>query len=278
MIRRLIIGMLALATAVALAGCGDQDGGEATDDPATTTTTAAPSHTYANGPEDVVLDVFTGGGYTPLEYQFALRPVVRVMGDGRVFLSAADDDGWNTNLRGVREYAATPAQIQQILALADAAGLLGPAPDYEMAGGVMVTDMPTTTVTVNADDDTYSHAAYALGFGEGQTPAREALSTFIGDVVDLVADGEATPYEPTSLQIYVSSAEFFDAGDDSQMQPWPGPDLAGVQGCEEIAAEPEVVRALTDNPSSTLFTQGAEVYRVTGAMLLPGEQACVGWE
>lgn len=272
------LGLAALALVVA--GCGTEDGdpaaadGNRDDRPGQTTESF--DYTHPTGADDVVLDVFTGGGFTSLEYQFALQPEIRVMGDGRVFLPAADDDEFDTHLRPLRVVQASELDLQRLLGLADNAGLLGEAPDYEMGDGVMVTDLPTTTVTIVSGENgesTYEHAAYGLSFGDGDTAARENLADFISDAVDLFADEPATPYEADQMSAYVTAFGSEDPKGVDVVE-WTGPDLSGPEGCRALDATPELVSALDEATGRTVFRQSDATYMVTGALVLPGEKPC----
>lgn len=59
------------------------------------------------------------------------------------------------------------AGIAKVLQLADDAGLLGPAPDYELPGDVGIADAPNTVVSASSPTAAGArHVAYALGLDQ----------------------------------------------------------------------------------------------------------------
>jgi hypothetical protein len=100
------------------------------------------------------------------------------------------------------------AQVQALLRRAQAAGLLAArAVDFGGMGAVGVSDMPTTTLTVNARGRGVRLSAYALSASPGggrlspaQSRARKALARFIAQLPNGTA---GKVYAPHAIAIYV---------------------------------------------------------------------------
>ena len=217
---RTVLSSLAAAGVLALAACGgtvpEAEPPAAEPPPAepAATTSDDPRYDYPTDPGVVVVDLTTGGGFVPVEVSIDGRPEFRLYGDGTV-LARPENETFPSPPQLLR-YRLTPEGIQTVLAAADDAGLLGEAPDY---GQPMVTDVPTTILTIAVDGASVSHSAYALEFEDdpGLTAAqREARQRFAGfaeylrtlptSAPDALAE-EPAPYEPEAADVYVFERE-----------------------------------------------------------------------
>jgi hypothetical protein len=227
--------LLAVA-ALALVGaaCSDDDGevvvgGDGTTEPSGTTGgsgSTSGGFDQPTGADDVVVRVFVGGGFVPVEYHLALSPSYSLLGDGTIVEPAvvtAIYPGPAINPLNARH--ADEEQIQEILRRADDAGLLDGAIDY---GEPNVADVPNTTVTVVVDGEEHQQTAYALGFGDDessnltaeQRDARHALQGFI-DSLATIGGTESEPYVPTSVAVYTLGPANPDPQVPQDPQPWP---------------------------------------------------------
>jgi len=276
----LVLPLPALALAL-LGGCGGDSGVDVASDPAGSPS-AAPSTsptavedpvmlTHPTGADEVVLSIETGGGFVPVEYAFTNQPTFLLSGDGRLFRQGEVSE--QTRLVPMTVTQLDEAQVQEVLRLADDAGLLGAPPDYtDTSGGPQISDAPTTSVVVTAEGQTWQHDAYALGFDEEQAE-RAALGDFIVAVSALVEDLDPAlvdDFAPTELAAYVMATDLA-----RDVQPWPADDvsLADIDGCQVIPA-PGLVDTLAQASLTTMFRQAGAVYSVSAAAVLPGDQPC----
>ena len=143
-------GRRALARArLPVAACGS--GGGAVDHP--------------TGKTDVVLQVSAGGGFVPVEYNLTQIPGFTLYGDGTVIVTGPMIEIYpQPALPNLQTTTISEEAMQEILSAAKEAGLFANDVDYGQPG---ITDMPTTTITINADGKTYVSNIYALGMEQG---------------------------------------------------------------------------------------------------------------
>jgi hypothetical protein len=297
---------LALAAlALVLAGCGGADqtaSGTSAASPSTPTPAAGVTH--PTGADDVVVRVWTGGGFVPVEVNLAGVPTYTLYGDGTVIRAAPAPAAKATSLAGspapqpLETGHLDEAAVQQLLGQAKGAGLLAPgAIDYGDMGSVGVSDMPTTTVTFATDGATVDRAAYALGGGDipgghnlsaAQQSARAALSGFVALTEGSLADAE--PYVPERLAVFVAPGlEQPDVATDGEPAELPltadltaltqaGANSAAGFGCTVVDGDavPKLLAAVANPSPSGLWRAagGHEAYRVVVRPLLPDEAGC----
>jgi hypothetical protein len=276
----------ALLGALALAACG---GTSPTSDPEAEppATTAEPAgFAYPTDPSAVVLDVTTGGGFGPVEVAVDTRPEFRLYGDGTVLVKPEE---FELTFPALRAYRLTPEGIQAVLAAAEDAGLLAAAPDY---GQPLVADLPTTTLTVDLEGGSYSHSAYALGFGDaaGLTPAQQeardrlsGLTSFLAGLdeahPELLAS-EPRPYEPEAVRVYaferelepeqVATAWPLEPG----IEKWSAEQAFGGR-CEVVSgADVETLRQSLGETLPWLWSSGGRTWSTGFALQLPGDPGC----
>jgi hypothetical protein len=297
----LLLALLAVVSLL-LAGCGSSGsdaevstGGEGEGDGATTTTVAEPEPEPEAGelPADqIVFQAQTGGGYVPMQAAATEIPFVTIYGDGRVFVTDGQAD---------RPYDVGPtlltttvdaAALEAFLADATGSGLFVADADF---GQPMVTDLPTTTVTLHTDDPAgaVSVSAYALGFdsapGGGlddeQIARRQELSTIV-DAAQALGDGgeewtpdrvRATAYDPeqTQLEGTIEPAE------------WPGPAFStfpeptpagAVSSCLVLEGdEAAAVWAAASGRTNSWWVVGQgdqQARQIVVVPLVPGAEGC----
>ena len=216
---RFVIPFLALLLLAAACGEKADDAGGGGSTGATGATGDAIEH--PTGADDLVLRVDTGGGFVPVEYNLRNVPGVSIYGDGRMIVTGPVIEIYpGPALPNLQVTRLTEEGLQAILAAAQDAGLMDGDASYDYP---CVTDLPTTTFTVNAGGATSTTSAYALGFEAGttgatggcggmdvDTEARAALNDFsmqLGDIRSWLPEGSYSaeePYEPTELRIYVT--------------------------------------------------------------------------
>ena len=166
-----VAGGVAGVLVLALAGCQTGRGGA--DVPEDVLPGGSGDGTGGAGEYGLVLQVASGGGFVPIGWDFRQVPSLTVYGDGRAIVTGPVTLQYpGAALPNLRDVRLGDEAVAEILAAAEAAGLLGAAPDYGMPP---VADVPTTTVTITAGGETYEHAVYALGMESAEMgPAEEA--------------------------------------------------------------------------------------------------------
>lgn len=304
--RRTFIAALAVVpTAAVLAACGSDDadeslapsdsGAKAGTDPASATTPRTASSQPGStdlvaepsdaGADIAVLSYTESGGFTTREFAFQDPPLVLITGDGRFITSApavAKFPGPLLPAHFVQSINVTA--VDNIVAAADRAGLLE---DVTYDRNDLVTDAATATLTIEADESTYRHEAYALGINEGlgtETLAtsgdRKALLDFVTALVqdpESLADsgnlGEPEPWQPTAYQMIaepVSDLSSYDT--EPTIEPWPsdtGIVLADAGECTEASAD-DVGGVLVGADQLTFFTENDVTYQVIARPAYPG--------
>lgn len=195
---------VALAGAVLVAACGGA--GSATPAPSSAPTTAptpiatpiaspaADQITHPTGATEVVLRYDVGGGFVPIEFLAAHVPQFTLYGDGTAIFVGTDTRQANPNgpatsvpLRAAR---LTEAQVQGLLlfALRDCRLAIAKA-EYT---NQMVADAPTTTFTINAEGDSKTVNAYALGMVGDQPGPDTATLAALQRLAERLGSFEAT--------------------------------------------------------------------------------------
>lgn len=288
--------LLSAAALLVAAGCGgaDQSGSGGTTEPATTPA----GLTHATGPNDVVLRIETGGGFVPVEFNLRALPEYTLYGDGTVLMTPAGDPTTVPPVPPLETAKLDEAAIQKLLTAAQGAGLLTDAtPDYGDMGSVGVSDMPTTTVTLNVDGKQASHGAYGLSMGgaepagqltQAQLDARAALRGF----VDLAKqhDPNATAYAPTRVLVYAGpSLEQPDVETGAEPATWPLASELATLGepvssglayrCAVVEGDDatKLVEAVQKAPQNAQWVGGSDrnaTFQLVVRPLLPDEAGC----
>jgi hypothetical protein len=157
---------------------------------------------------DVVLRVSSGGGFVAAQVNLRALPSFTLYGDGTVIVpGAVVQISPGPAISPLIRSKLSEARVQVLLRRAQAAGLLAPGGiDYGDMGAMGISDMPTTTLIVNARGRHLVRAAYALGvtahggrLTARQARARLALQRF---VAQLPRSLRGAPYAPTALAVY----------------------------------------------------------------------------
>lgn len=235
--KRIALAAAAMVMGVGLVvgACGGGDGGSS----GGSTPTTGPAGTIAHpkGSDEIVIQIRTGGGFVPVEYNFTMLPDFTLYGDGTVIVTgpviAIYPGPAMPNLQTTK---ISEDVVQEILSAAKETGLFQNGVDY---GTPNVADIGTTTIVVNAEGTTYTSSIYALGFEEGagltmeQQQARAAVAVLQGNLIALAfgpGDFTWTPYEFSSLAVFSRAVDPGNAPDPNDVQPnrlaWPLADLA----------------------------------------------------
>jgi hypothetical protein len=188
--RRLLLSALVLAAAL----------------PAAPAASAAIVHPRTAG--DVVIRVTTGGGFVPVQFNLRSLPSFTLYGDGTVLVPGPVIQVFPgpAIYPLVRSRLSEP-QVQVLLRRAQAAGLLARGTiAYGDMGSIGVTDMPTTTLTVNARGRHVQRSAYALGatprsgrLAPALVRARLALKRFIAQLPQAL---KGKVWAPHAIAVY----------------------------------------------------------------------------
>jgi hypothetical protein len=269
------LALVALPAALLLVACGDDDPVTSTPD----TTVAGIDH--PTGADEVVLQLTVAGGFVPVEQAFGNVPTVTIYGDGTVITPGATTMIFPGPLVGpLFQQTMTEDGIQQVLAAAEAAGLLAAPPSYESADADRIADAPTTELMINAGGGQWTHQAYALNEATA-TPERQQLLDFVNSLGDLSTlagpDTLSTPetYVPEQYRIRATPNPEEPQDVQPTVVPWPDSsvDLSAATECA-VAGGPAVTDAFAEATQLTWFTQGGVTYSLLVRPLLPGEQGC----
>jgi hypothetical protein len=205
-------------------------------------------------------------------------------------LVAPPDTRWTGGFPELDTYGLTMEGIGEVLAAAERNGLLGAAPDYGMPA---VTDLGTTTVTLDLPDGRVEHSAYGLGYEDQaggltaeQAEARERLSAFLDELGALpehegLLTAPPEPYEPEAVDVYAFPYE--GEADDAAVRKWPGPPLADGVADEAFGSRCTTLRdadvtalraALEQADPFTVWRSAGELWTVGYDAVLPGEPSC----
>jgi len=251
---------------------------------------------YPHGADQLVLRIDTSGGFVAPQQTLQQMPSISLYGDGRVITQGAQIEIYpGPALPSLVVTSITPSGIQSILQDALAAGL-GESRSYPT---MTVSDMPTTTFTLNVDGETHTTRVYALGAGSSapgmtaeERKARATLERFSSEVSDLRRSlpagsvGPDRPYAPEALRVFVQP--YGQQPDPTLHEPevaWPISTPLASFGSESSApgircgavTGADARRLLSAAGSAnqlTPWTSDREQYSLTFRVLLPDEHGC----
>jgi hypothetical protein len=269
-----VLALLAIGTA-ACGGSGTSNGG---------------SYKHADGGKEVVLRVNSGGGFVTVQYNLRSVPQFTLYGDGTIIVTGPTTTIYpGAALPNLQTTKVSEDTIQAMLSAAQEAGLFANEVDYGRPG---ITDMDTTTITVNVDGKTYESNLYALSTDAAggdltmeQQQARAEIATLVGRLngVESFQQGlQWASYQFTSLTAFSTPAVTGGGGD---VQPnkldWPLGDLGtlgeatqpeGFRKAVVTGADLEKLRPLFDQTTEiTIWNSGGKEYNVIFRPLLPDE-------
>jgi hypothetical protein len=293
-----------LLVALAAAACTSGGAPAASDPPVTgtpATPTTAPSPSFEGiahptGADEIILRFEDAGGFTPPEWQAARLPYFTLYGDGTVVFIQTSADVPITEdgiFRGqpLRTATLSEEQIQGLLtyALTDG-GLAIARTDYQ---NPMVADAPTAIFTINADGDSKTVSAVALGMDSPPGPDTAVLKRLAGlgeRLRDFDQGGAlaSAPYAAPAFRGVILEQQGIE-GAQIQVRDWPWPALAPSDFAlpEDPMALPQGSRTLTPDEAAAVGVEGYEngissgvyirddagtVYSLVLRPLLPDEQ------
>jgi hypothetical protein len=283
-IARLVLASLSAvvfaAVMIGAVGCGGGNGG------------SGGSLKHPEGKNEVVLRVSTGGGFVTVQYNLRLVPEFTLYGDGTILVTGPTTAIYpGAALPNLQTTQVSEETVQAMLSAAQEAGLFSNGVDYGRPG---VTDMGTTTITVNTDGKTYETSIYALSADATggqltmeQQQARAAIADLVGKLngVETFQQGlQWSAYQFTSLAAFSTPAA---AGGATDVQPnkldWPLADLStageavqpeGFRKVVVTGADLEKLRPLFGQATEiTVWNSGGKSYNVFFRPLLPDETA-----
>jgi hypothetical protein len=289
----LIVGLALVAGA-----CGnlnDDPGDGGTTPP---TSPAIDGIDHPTGADEVILRVWTTGGFAPVEWLVASFPEFSLMGDGTLVVAGAQIEIYPPPaLPAMNQRHITEEGIQAILEAAEAAGLFELGGTY---GNNCVADAATTYITLAAGGETHDISAYALGMDDTGNCAddetkqiRKDLYAFTQQLFDLswLPEGSVGPEEPydfQALRIYATPARMGDA--DPGLEPayalWPlDVPLSKFGEPVEVPSETrcgvvtgadldELMTSLQNSNTLTFWRSDGQTYHLILRPLLPDETGC----
>jgi hypothetical protein len=215
--------LISLIIPLLVVGCGGAGGtnpsgtmGPSAGSTATPATTRTPANTYAaaTDPDKLVVRLDGAGGFVAPGYLLTRLPIFALYGDGRVIVGGPVDAIYPAALLpNLRQMSLKPAEIQQVLAAADADGLLGPDASYNATN---VADAGTSVFTTIVGGMTHTISAYALTeSGTADSPGAVAARTKLLDFSNKISDlsrflgrtvSDAETYAATGMRVFIGPA------------------------------------------------------------------------
>ncbi|WP_199423643.1 hypothetical protein [Actinotalea solisilvae] len=288
----------ALALAAMLAGCaslGAGSGGGTEDDGAGQPTGG---EEQGGGMDDVDLEgdgllvrVARGGGFVPVGWAFQTVADLTVYADGLAVRTGPTTLEYPGHLLpNLQTHRLTDDELDAVVVAARDAGLFAEPPDY---GFPNITDVGSTTVTLQVGDQTWVHDAYALeisltgggndGLTDDQRTAREVLAGFVTDLGEVLDRAEETgPYVPERFAVMARPIAEGEPGGDVVPAVVDWPVAAPLADADCLVVEDEeaaVLRpALEAARQGDRFVQDGVTYEAWVRVLLPDDPGCHGDE
>jgi hypothetical protein len=275
-----------LAVALLATACADRRGASA----------EQPAATYPTAADRLVLRISTEGGFVPPQTLLQQMPSFSLYGDGRAITQGPQMEIYpGPALPSLVETPISPKGVRALVRDALDAGL---GEDHRYTT-VSVSDMPTTTFTLDANGERHTTSVYALGAGGAQLrmsaterSARAALQRLSTEVADLRhalpagSVGADQPYTPEGLRVF--ARRYTGQRDPMLREPeieWPLSTplasfgtQASTSGIRCGAVTGADLRLVLDAARSanqlTPWTSGGARYSLTFRVLLPDERGC----
>lgn len=228
----------------------------------------------------IVLRMFTGGGFVPVEIRFMENPVFTLYGnDVAIFRPAGEPESLTDPLVPYACARLTPDQVDELLAFALDDGGLRDADDRY--ANPFIVDTPNTVFTIDADGIAKDVVVEALGFDPDAPDAEERAHFSL--LADLLTDfgpevDDAQPFEVPRYRGLLTEAWAELPG---TPQPWPWADLSvddfSGDGFATATLTPDQVGQVTSIPNGgqgylLLELPDGSVGSLTVAPLLPDQE------
>ncbi len=292
---RKVLTMLTIS--LLLVGC--VGAGAGSNPPGSAAPTTTPRYSVETGSNQLILRLSIDGGFVAPGYLLTRTPIVALYGDGRAIVGGPMIEIYpGPLLPNLRQLHVTPAEIQKVLAAADADGLLGPDATYTATN---IMDAGTSTFTTTVGGKTHTISAYALRESgttddAAATAARAKLLDFGNKITDLskflghsISDAEA--YTQTQMRVFVGPGPVPVPGDDPtfpnpQVMTWPltldpkpgqattvpGVTCLAISGADLTA----FLKVATGANVRTIWSAPSGRYSVSVRPLYPEESGCIG--
>lgn len=280
--RSFLAALGAVPVALLAIGCADSDSpGDSTPTTTATPTTLPPvtGIEHPLGADEVVLRLSWEGGFVPAEMLFVRLPRVLVSGDGSVYFQGAMPAIYpGPLLPSVLVGRIGEEELQKILVAARDGDMFRTV-TYKQPD-IGIADAPNTLLVINANGETYTHDAYALGIGGEETdPDRITFQKFV-ELLEPLAAGlpDSKPFAAERFAIRATNAA--DAPPADGVTPneveWPtaaGVSLASASECAVVEAG-RIGSLFNEATQITRFTEGGIKYVLVVRPLLPGDPGC----
>lgn len=247
------VGVLALS--VASLGASPSPG--ATDRAGATCGTTEPGAVGAidhpTDPDAIVLQMLVGGGFVPVEYAFIENPTFTLYGNN-VAMFRSDDESTDSIYQSLAPFACallTPDEVDALLTNAlDAGGLRDARDSYP---NPYITDVPSTTFTIDADGVDKVVSVQGLGFDEGapDPDARAAFRSLADELTGFASQVE----DPQLYEVPAYRSMLTKAWPELEGTPvaWPWEDVSpadyGKDRLSTVVLTPEQVGQVTTVPN-----------------------------
>lgn len=277
--RRFLALAVAVPTITLLASCTDGNSPADTTAPSKPTTTTAPAIVHPMGPDDVVLQLAWEGGFVPEDYYFTRLPRLVITGDGSVYVQGAQIEIYpGPLLPPVLVGTITEPELQALLVSARDGGLFRNLTYKQPDNGVA--DAPNTVLVINANGETYTHNAYALGIGGEETdPDRLNFAEYV-ELLEPVTAGvpQSEPFVATRFAVRARVAD--ETAPTDGITPneieWPsaaGVSLASASQCAVVEAS-AIGDLFAQATQITRFVENDIKYVLLVRPMLPGDPGC----
>ena len=269
-----------VAVAALVAACGN--------DSDSVSTPEGPAPNPPAGADELVIQVTTGGGLIAPQSLAVEIPAISVFGDGTFIVPGPTTLEYpGPALPNLQQGRLRDGEVERLLNAARDAGLLDDEPpDFGDPG---VTDMPSTTILIDAGGAQHRVSIYALDFVEGdsnlddnQRAARDRVREFVDS---LPGDAATDPYAAGGFAVLVRPYIAADVPGAGQAD-WPLGDLAGAGEPIEAFGSDTRCLVVTGTDAEAVLAVAADAregarwrsngvdYSLTFRPLLPHETGC----
>ena len=270
--------------------CGDDDDtdvGAGTDDGP-----PAVDGSPGGGDNGLFIEIAFVGGFVPSDFAFRNLPNVVVYDDGTVLAPGAVPAIFpGPAVMPVFTGQVDDDVLDELLAAAAEAGMVGATPDVGEQGDLPIADAASTRVTVVVDGDERVVEAYALaevggtdigqtGLDESQVAARAALGELVATVTDAVTPVAEEPVTPERYRVMAApplDPASVEPGLEPNVVDWPttiDPPPEGV--CVAVTGDDVAAfaAALERANEQTQWTAGDRTFSLAVRIVLPHEPDC----